>query len=128
MTPITAYHSSVETTLEPRRFLHVGTLEQATMRGGRNLHEVVIRPGIRLPRLRDTGEWNVRTLMRHASRARIAVYLNRYEGIPPEQFEAARAVCDVDRIADSEFRRRVPAAADSWIVLDVDAITSIRRI
>lgn len=128
MSGIIAYHSSAEETLEPRRLLHVGTLEQALMRGGRHLHRVILHPGGRMPRLRDHGHWNARTLLRHASRARIAVYLNRTEGIPLEEFEAARARFDIDRITDGQFRRELPSARDSWIVLDPRAIASVERI
>lgn len=122
---IEAYHSSDDPTLEPRRFLHIGTLEQARMRGGRHIHRLTIRSGGRMPRLRDHGSWSVRTLMRHARRNRIAVYLNRHEGIPIEEFDEARRVGDIDRMADREFRRLMPSARDSWILLDVTAVVSV---
>jgi len=123
-----AYHSSNDEELLPKRMLHVGSLAQARMRGGRHLHRVTLQPGIRMPRLRDHGSWNARTLMRHVPRARVAVYLNRHEGIPLEEFDAARARCDIDRLADDRFRRALPSSSDSWIVLDQDAIVSIERI
>jgi hypothetical protein len=123
-----AYHSSSDAELAPRRFLHVGTLEQATMRGGAHLHRLTIRTGPRMPRLRDRGSWNVRTLMRHACRSAVAVYLNRHEGIPLEEFDRARSRIDIDRVPDADFRRALPSAADSWIILDPDAVLSIERI
>lgn len=128
MREIVAYHSSDDAELVARRMLHVGTLDQARMRGGRHLHRVILLPGVRMPRLRDHGSWNPRTLMRHISRARVAVYLNRHEGIPIGEFDAARTRCDIDRLADDRFRRAIPSASDSWIVLDQAAIVSIERI
>lgn len=125
---IVAYHSSSEPRLEARRFLHVGTIEQARMRGGRHLHELAISIPSRMPRLRDHGSWNIRSLMRNARRAGLAVYLNRHEGIPLEEFEKARQIADLDRVTDSRFRQLVPSARDSWIVLDPDMVTEIRRI
>lgn len=128
MRSITAYHSSNHETFEPRRLLHVGSLAQARMRGGRHLFQLELEPGLRVPRLRDHGSWNIRALMRHATRSRLAVYLNRHEGIPLEEFEAARAMTDIDRLADSAFRRLLPSAEDSWIVLDVAAVVDVRMV
>lgn len=125
---ITAYHSSNEEELLPRRLLHVGTLDQARMRGGKHLHQIVLQPGIRIPRLRDHGYWNPRTLLRHSRQAKIAVYLNRHEGIPLHEFEEARKRCDIDKLPDSRFRIEIPSASDSWIVIDQTAIVSIQRI
>jgi hypothetical protein len=122
---IEAYHSSADPNLAPARLLHVGTLDQARMRGGRHMHRLMIRPGVRLPRLRDHGSWSVRTLMRHAARARVAVYLNRHEGIPLEEFDRARAIGDIDRMTDTRFRQLLPSAMDSWIILDPAAVVSI---
>lgn len=128
MKTIIAYHSSAEDVFEPRRFLHAGTLAQAKMRGGKYLYRLEISPGMRQPRMRDNGDWNVKTLMRYATRARVAVYLNRHEGIPLDEFDAARSTIDIDRLTDREFQRRLPSSADSWIVLDANAILSAERI
>lgn len=129
MRELTAYHSSASPVVAPSRMLHVGTLDQARMRGGAHLHEVVIRPPVRMVRLRDIGSWKVETVMRHARRSPVVVYLNRYEGIPREAFErvAAKGI-DLDALPDSRFSKLVPEAHDSWIVLDPDAIASIREV
>ena len=124
---IVAYHSSDESHLEVRRFLHVGSLAQARMRGGRHLHRLVIQPRGRMPRLRDHGVWPVRVLLRHARRSALAVYLNRHEGIPLEEFDAGRLRGDIDRIPDRLFRRFMPSAADSWIVLDPEVVVAVER-
>lgn len=125
---IEAYHSSADEVLIPHRMLHVGTMAQATMRGGRHMHRLTIRVQTRMPRLRDHGSWNVRTLMRHARRSGLVVYLNRTEGIPLEEFERARVKVDIDRVPDSTFRRLMPSAADSWIVLNPEAVVSVERL
>jgi hypothetical protein len=127
MREITAYHSSESTIVAPNRLLHVGTPAQARMRGGAHLHEVVIRPPLRMARLRDVGSWRAEAVIRHARRSPVVVYLNRYEGIPREAFErlADRGI-DLDALPDSRFSKLVPEAEDSWIVLDPDAIASIR--
>lgn len=128
MSTIIAYHSTDDDAFEPRRLLHVGSLAQARMRGGRHLVRIDLDPGLRMPRLRDHGSWSVRALMRHARRSRLAVYLNRHEGIPLEEFEAARTRADIDRLTDRDFRRLLPSAEDSWIVLDTSAVIAVKRI
>jgi hypothetical protein len=125
---IIAYHSSGEPTLAPRPLLHVGTVEQARMRGGRHLHRLSLIAPPRMPRLRDRGDWSPRTLARHARRSAMAVYLNRHEGIGLEEFEAARAMADIDAMPDHAFRRLLPSAADSWIVFDPDVVASVERV
>lgn len=123
-----AYHSGAEQVLTPRAMMHIGTLAQAAMRGGRHMHRIEFVTGPRVPRLRDTGSWNVRALRRHACRANVATYLNRHEGIPPQEFERARQRCDIDRATDSVFRRLLPSAADSWIILNAASIRSVENI
>lgn len=128
MTLIVAWHSSGETDLCIRRGLHVGTPDQASMRGGRHLHRLEIEASGRVPRLRDRGSWDPRRLARHARDAGIAVYLNRHEGIPLTEFDHARGRIDLDAVPDGIFRRLVPSAADSWIILDPATVRSIERV
>lgn len=129
MRELTTYHSSASKIVAPSRMLHVGTLAQARMRGGAHLHQVIVRPPMRMTRLRDVGSWKAETVMRHARRSPVVVYLNRYEGIPPEAFErAAEKGVVLDDLPDSRFSKLVPEAEDSWIVLDPEAIVSIRAI
>ena len=64
-------------------------------------------------------------------------YLNRVEGIPLDEFEAARAKltkrksdgrCPLDTISDARFRRLVPSARDSLVILDPSIIISCNPI
>lgn len=123
------WHGSREPLLEIRPFLHVGSLAQAQMRGGRGcvLTRVEILPG-RTLRRRDVGSWREKDLRAIASRgAGLVSYLNRFEGIPIEEFVEARATCrDIDRLSDAMFRRLLPSAAESMIVID-PALARIAR-
>jgi len=115
------WHGSREPLLEIRPFLHLGSLAQAQMRGGRGcvLTRVEILPG-RTLRRRDTGSWKEKDLQAIASRgAGLVRYLNRFEGIPLEEFDEARARCsDIDSLSDGRFRKLVPSSQDSYLVLD----------
>ena len=126
---VVAWHSG-ENHLDPSciaPFLHAGTLAQARMRGGRRMTRLTIRLE-RPTRLVDRAEcqWRRRRLMDAARRgAGIAVYLNRCEGIPLASFEEARRAAvgirpwrRLDALPDRQFRRLIPDAADSLIVLD----------
>lgn len=110
--------------IEP--LLHAGTLEQARMRAGRKLTRIEIH-AVPAARLKDRGEngWSQRALkdaMRKGER--LATYLNRYEGIPLEEFTAAegapaaKRAGGIDRLSDAAFRKAVPSARDSHIVID----------
>ena len=115
------WHGSREPLTDVRRFLHVGSLEQATMRAGEGCHlvRVSLSRG-RSVRRRDRGTWRTSDLTKamHAGVA-LVTYLNRYEGIPLEEVEAARAACPhLDDLPDARFRRLVPSSTDSVIVLD----------
>ncbi|MFZ3481660.1 hypothetical protein [Sphingomonas sp. 3-13AW] len=121
------WHGSTEPLTEVKPFLHVGTIEQASMRGGRGCH--LVRVGVaagKVARRRDTGSWRLQDLQHLRSRGTgIIVYLNRYEGIPIEEFEAARAACrDIDALSDARFRKLLPSARDSLIILD-EALATI---
>lgn len=110
-----------------RPFLHVGTERQAHSRAGRVLTRLVLRPaGAR--RLKDLAEqdWSPSRLRRlAASGDGYGVYLNRHEGVDLEEVESARTDPrvrrtrgSVDSIPDILFRRLVPSAHDSLIVVD----------
>lgn len=113
------WHGSREPLKEIRPFLHVGTIEQARMRGGRGCHLTRISLSTaRTVRRRDTGSWRERDLLGIRG-AGLVIYLNRFEGIPLEEFEAARLECRrVDEVGDARFRRLHPSARDSVIVID----------
>lgn len=110
-----------------RPFLHAGTFEQASMRSKPAMTRLEIRPR-RVRRLIDRGEdtWSHRKLSDASTRGfDMIVYLNRFEGIPLEDFEEAMRILkakkstkSLEEITDSDFRRLVPSARDSFIVLD----------
>lgn len=126
---VVAWHSGDDhldaCSIEP--FLHAGTLAQARMRGGRRMTRLTIRFA-RPTRMTDRTEcqWRRRRLVDAVRRgAGVAVYLNRYEGITLESFETARRAAAgirpwrrLDALPDRHFRRLIPQAADSLIVLD----------
>lgn len=126
---VTAWHSGdghlTPGTISP--FLHAGTLDQARMRAGSKMTKLIIRFE-RPTRLVDRAEcqWRRRRLTEAARRgAGLAVYLNRYEGIPLDRFEEARAEAigirpwrRLDALPDRWFRRLIPEATDSLIVVD----------
>lgn len=110
-----------------RPFLHVGTERQAHSRAGRILTRLVLRPaGAR--RLKDMAEqdWSPARLRRlAASGDGYGVYLNRHEGVDLDEVESARtdprvrrSRGSVDSIPDILFRKLVPSAHDSLIVVD----------
>lgn len=126
---LVAWHSGNEP-LDPsalRPFLHVGTQGQAISRAGRILTRLILRPaGVR--RLKDMAEqdWSASRLRRlKSSGDGYGIYLNRHEGVDIDEVEAARADPrvhrsrgSVDSIPDALFRRLVPSAHDSLIVVD----------
>lgn len=128
MRTVVGYHSSATALLIPRPILHVGTIAQAAMRGGKHLHRVEFALDGRMPRMRDQGDWSRRSVTRHTRAGGAVVYLNRHEGIPLEEFEAARAITDIDAISDAMFKRLIPSAEDSWIILNPDIIQSIEEV
>jgi hypothetical protein len=86
----------------------------------------------RIPRVRDQdGYW--KTFLRRRARQgdRILTYLNRHEGIPADR---VMKTLDRDlgcaRMTDTAFRKLVPEAEDSWIVLDpslIEILGSVRK-
>lgn len=120
---VVAYHSGSEHLVRGsiRPHLHLGTLEQARMRSGRCLTRVTARarPCVRLL---DKGEnvWRPDRLDPVIRKGvDWVVYLNRTEGIPLHEFEAAAAKHPrFDDVSDALFRRLLPSARDSLILLD----------
>ena len=101
--------------------LHLGTEAQARMRNAAFLHEIEI-DATRLRRARDTGgNWAARIRAARREGCHGIVYLNRYEGIPTARIEDlhARGLLErLDRLSDADFRKLVPEARDSFILLD----------
>lgn len=101
--------------------LHVGNLDQARMRNSKFLYQVQFDPG-KTTRTSDIGsdrEGAIRAARRKGTDT--IAYLNRYEGIPIEDLEAAlksHPGVDLDRIPATKFRSLFPTARDSYIILD----------
>jgi hypothetical protein len=106
--------------------LHVGTRAQAQMRNAQRLFHVHLDLG-RVRRSQDRGgDWADRIKDARTRGFDAIVYLNRYEGIPLSQVQrAADEGVDLDRLSDQQFRRRIPEAHDSWIVLNPHAVTVV---
>lgn len=106
---------------------HFGSEAQARMRNPKSVMSVLVR-GKRFKRVKDTGRnvWDQKTLARLERQGYDGiVYLNRYEGIPLEQFEALRERgIDDTRLSDAQFKKLVPAAEDSYIIFDPKNVRS----
>lgn len=111
--------------------LHFGTRAQAEMRNRAFLHEVEVDIG-RLRRSRDRGgDWAGRIRSARAAGFDAIVYLNRYEGLSSEVIERLAASGDLgrlDALSDAEFRKRVPEAEESLILLDPSRARILRVI
>lgn len=102
---------------------HFGSEAQARMRAGKSakIIPVMARNG-KFKRVKDVGrnKWDEKTLRRLERQGYDGVvYLNRFEGIPLDQFEALSAKgIDPDSLPDAKFRKLVPAAEDSYVIFD----------
>lgn len=115
--------------------IHLGTLAQARMRAGKGtVLKVRVRASQvrRIPRVRDRdGFW--RRFLRDKARngCRILTYLNRYEGVPQHRvLETLGQDLGTEHMSDAAFRKLVPEATDSWIVLDpglVEILGAVRK-
>lgn len=107
---------------------HCGDMDQARMRNGHVLHRVTAHVE-RTQRARDTGgNWAARIRKARNRGYDAIVYLNRHEGIPTERIEALFASGDLDRLdqlSDAQFRKLVPEARDSYILLAPDTVFRI---
>lgn len=121
MQTVRAWHATSATFDRFLPFSHFGSRAQAEMRrtrGGR-LIEVEFRAS--KPKIiKDAGSWKDDQLRRLERQGFDCVqYLNRFEGIPLEAFERARAAFgDIDKLSDTAFHKALPEAATSWIVFD----------
>lgn len=100
--------------------VHGGTEAQARMRGGKSARLIAFEVDINHPRrCRDEGgNWAKRIKQARAAGHDAIVYLNRYEGIPAARVDQAIADgVDLDALSDSAFKKRVPEAEDSYIIL-----------
>lgn len=111
--------------------IHLGTLSQALMRTVRSrghIHPVFVSAQ-KVVRRRDKGSWDKAYLAKAArSGVDAIIYLNRYEGMTSERIEDLHErglLGRLDALPDPQFRRLVPEAQDSIIVLSPDAIKSV---
>jgi len=104
---------------------HVGTRDQATTRARGVLHEIEAEI-TRVRRSRDTGgNWKSKVRDARSRGFDAIVYLNRYEGIPRERFDELMKDGSHDRLdamGDKAFRRLVPEAQDSYIILRAEDV------
>lgn len=111
--------------------LHLGTLAQAKSRAGKVITKVTAKQGL-CGRLVDTGSnrWQSARLQRFVTKGRDwVVYLNRHEAIDlSELHDANLKHPHIDDASDYAFRRLVPSARDSLILLDPDLIVSAEAI
>ncbi len=122
------YHGTSSDFEEFAPFSHFGTAAQASMRAGTQVIPVFARLR-KIKRLRDNnnGQWNAATLRSLERKGYDGIiYLNRYEGIPKKEFEDAyEKGIDLDKVSDSQFRKLIPSAEDSYIIFDPNNVKSI---
>lgn len=119
-TDMLLFHGSMTPISKIEPGIHLGTFDQARMRGS-HIYRFAVGT-CRFKRLVDRGRhrWDWRALRRAELQGYDGiVYLNRFEGIPLDEFRQAQArVRDIDALSDSRFMRLLPSACDSWIILD----------
>lgn len=132
--PIVLYHATgaVFDEFQPGKDggIHFGTAAQANMRAPARANVIpVYLHAKKLKRIRDS-EGNWKKAIARAKREGYdgIVYLNRYEGIPREEFQVAydKGMSQelMDKIPDKKFRKEFPSAEDSYIVFNAGQIKS----
>lgn len=122
------YHGSQSSELVLRPFIHLGNHAQAAMRG-RYVFAFRVK-SLRLKRVVDRGKnaWDENILDRLAEQGYDgAVYLNRFEGIPLTEFQAASEKANIDALSDARFRMLIPSADWSIIVFDPYSLTLLDK-
>lgn len=124
------YHSTKADFTDFQPNTHFGTTDQANMRTagtGARVIPVYPKEGLNYAKGKDAGDWSQDKLARLARQGYDGVrYLNRYEGIPLEAFDRARAKIGqkggdengLDKLSDSQFKKLIPEAQESVIVFD----------
>jgi hypothetical protein len=111
--------------------LHLGTRAQAAMRNAAFLHEVEVEVA-RIRRSHDRGgDWAGRIRAARAEGCDAIVYLNRYEGLDVSVIERLAASANLeglDDVPDAVFRKIVPEARDSLILLRPERARILRVI
>lgn len=131
--PLTVYHGTNKDFAEfsGDRGFHFGTKEQAAMRTyGKSQRLIAAHLRIEKPlRVRDNGSIGKAEIQRaKRNKSDGLVYLNRYEGISPEAFDRARAkVADIDKLTDTQFKKLIPEAHDSYMALSPSQIRQTKE-
>jgi hypothetical protein len=134
---ITLWHGSnrpldrFEQSRGPDGAVHLGSRIQAGMRNSAFLHEVEVEIQ-RVRRCRDRGgDWGERVRQARAEGFDAIVYLNRYEGVSAatiERLALSGRLAGLDALPDPAFRRLVPEAEDSYILLHPERVRVLRII
>ena len=128
--PLTLYHgTSPSFTLKPHEPIHLGTQQQATMRGRGKVVAFTVTATL-FKRTRDAvGDWGRPIAAARRQGYEGLVYLNRYEGIPLARVlalaEQGYAGERLDALPDHRFKRLVPEAADSYLLLSGEGLSPV---
>jgi hypothetical protein len=108
--------------------IHVGSVAQANMRASGS-NSKVFNVTIDIEKARrcrdDGGGWAAKIRSAKSARYDSIVYLNRYEGLTTDVIDRLSVSGDLgrlDRISDSQFKKLVPEAEDSYIIFYNDQI------
>lgn len=121
------YHGSDKLDFQLKDNVHLGTKEQANMRNNKNVTAYItdLKPSD-FSRSKDTGgDWDVKIKTAKKSGKKGIVYLNRYEGMTTGKIQDLdkRGLLDkLDSMSDTEFKKYVPEAKDSYIIFDKNDI------
>ncbi|MFG6082892.1 hypothetical protein ACEUZ9_004124 [Paracoccus litorisediminis] len=108
--------------------MHLGTRVQASMRNSAFLHEIEVVAG-RLGRARDRQDWSSVARRARSDGKTGVLYLNRHEGMEITRIEeliSSDRIGRIDDVGDAQFRKWVPEARDSLLLVDPDAARLIR--
>lgn len=126
--PLKLYHGTTPGfTLRPHEPIHLGTEQQATMRARGKVVAFAVTATL-FKRTRDAvGDWGRQIAAARRQGYEGLVYLNRYEGIPLARVlalaEQGYAGDRLDALPDRQFRRLVPEAADSYLLLNGEGLS-----
>lgn len=131
--PLVMYHGTKFDFFEfkdNKEGIHFGSLEQAKMRNCKIIIKCFLNVRKPIRKVDTIGHWwNV---IKAAKRKYDGIiYLNRYEGIPLEEFQAVRSrgITDdtLDGMNDANFKKLIKTATDSYIAFDKNQIKIIGK-
>lgn len=126
--PLVLYHGTRFEFIEfknNKEGIHFGSLEQANMRNSKRIVKCFLNIRSCARRVDTIGCWH--NVIKSTKRKHDGIiYLNRYEGIPLEEFESVRkrGITDyeLDAMNDRSFKKLIASSSDSYIVMDKDQI------